>query len=169
MVWTIVRIIGRTGARSGSGVLGTPAPENLLANGLDDRPNNRVHDKKDKVRRWHKEGRYLIAHAHEGPMKGGSLPLIGFSWASAERSPPLLGVKDPRWHKEGRYLIAHAHEGTMKSGSPSTHWLFMGFGGAESAAPWLDGPGGEAPGLMRKSQNFSKSALTGWPCRAISS
>jgi hypothetical protein len=116
MVWTIVRIIGKTGARSGSGVPGTPAPENLLANGLDDRPNSRVHDKKVKVRRW---------------------------------------------HKEGRFLIAHAHEGTMKSGSPSTHWLFMGFGGAESAAPWLDGPGGEAPGLMRKSQNFSKSALTG--------
>ena len=32
MVWTIVRIIGRTGARSRSGVPGTPAPANLFLN-----------------------------------------------------------------------------------------------------------------------------------------
>jgi hypothetical protein len=45
-------------------------------------------------------------------------------------------VNDPRRIKEGRYLIAHAHEGTMEKRFPSTHWLFMGLGGAESAAPW---------------------------------
>jgi murein L,D-transpeptidase YafK len=39
-----------------------------------------------------KEGRYLIAHAHEGTMRSGFPPHIGFSWASAERSPPLLDL-----------------------------------------------------------------------------
>jgi hypothetical protein len=46
---------------------------------------------KSHVRRENKEGRYLIALAHEGKMKGGLPPLIGSPWASAERSPPLLG------------------------------------------------------------------------------
>ncbi len=40
--------------------------------------------------------------------------------------------------KEGRYLIAHAHEGTMGKRFPSAHWLVMGLGGSESAAPWVN-------------------------------
>jgi hypothetical protein len=48
-----------------------------------------------------KEGRYLIAHAHEGTMGSGSPPLIGWPWTSAERSPPLLGVNEPPRIKEG--------------------------------------------------------------------
>jgi hypothetical protein len=42
------------------------------------------HDKKVRERRWRKEGRYLIALAHEGTMGSGSLSLIGSSWASAD-------------------------------------------------------------------------------------
>jgi hypothetical protein len=42
--------------------------------------------------------------------------------------------------KEGRCLIAHAHEGTMKRGFPFAHWLSMGLGGSESAAPWMKAP-----------------------------
>jgi hypothetical protein len=45
---------------------------------------NREHDKKVKVRRRHKEGRYLIAHAHERTMKSGFPPLIDSPWASAD-------------------------------------------------------------------------------------
>jgi hypothetical protein len=37
--------------------------------------------------------------------------------------------------KEGRYLIAHAHEWTMGKRFPFTHWLIMGIGGSETAAP----------------------------------
>ena len=51
---------------------------------------SRMHDKKVKAARWHKEGRYLIALAHEETMRSGSSPLIGSPWASADRSPPLL-------------------------------------------------------------------------------
>jgi len=40
MVWTIVRIIGEAGERSRAGGP-PPPPAELLANGLDDRPNNR--------------------------------------------------------------------------------------------------------------------------------
>ena len=43
-----------------------------------------MHDKQAKERRWYKEGRYLIALAHEWNMKSGSPPLIGFPWASAD-------------------------------------------------------------------------------------
>jgi hypothetical protein len=50
----------------------------------------------------------------------------------------MAGVSDED-AKEGRYLIALAHEGTMGKRFPSTHWLFMGHGGAESAAPWVAG------------------------------
>ena len=41
------------------------------------RGGGRVHDKKVKEGRWTKEGRYLIALAHEGTMRSGSPPLIG--------------------------------------------------------------------------------------------
>jgi uncharacterized Rossmann fold enzyme len=44
-------------------------------------------------------------------------------------------VKAARCHKEGRYLIAHAHEGDNEKRFPSIHWLTMGLGGSESAAP----------------------------------
>ena len=36
-----------------------------------------AHDKKVKAERWTKEGRYLIALAHEGTMRSGFPPLIG--------------------------------------------------------------------------------------------
>jgi hypothetical protein len=49
---------------------------------------------------WSKEGRCLIAHAHEVTM-GCALPsLIGFPWASPERSPPLL----ERWRHALRMI-----------------------------------------------------------------
>jgi hypothetical protein len=51
------------------------------------------------------------------------------------RIPPLLEVEVARCHKEERYLIALAHGVTMGKRFPSTHWLSMGIGGAESAAP----------------------------------
>jgi hypothetical protein len=43
--------------------------------------------------------------------------------------------QEKRRTKEGRYLIAHDHEGTMGKRFPFTHWLFMGIGGSETAAP----------------------------------
>ena len=46
-------------------------------------------------------------------------------------------TKAPRWLKEGRYLIALDHEVTVRSGSLPLIGLFMGFGGSESAAPWV--------------------------------
>jgi hypothetical protein len=51
---------------------------------------SREHEKNVKAAPTPKEGRYLIAHAHEGTMRSGSPPLIGCPWASAVRSPPLL-------------------------------------------------------------------------------
>ena len=40
--------------------------------------------KKVKEGRWTKEGRYLIALAHEGTMASASPSLIGSTWASAD-------------------------------------------------------------------------------------
>ena len=52
------------------------------------------------------------------------------------RSNPKSGTAgENAMGKEGRYPIAHAHEVTMKRGFPFAHWLFMGLGGSETAAP----------------------------------
>jgi hypothetical protein len=82
-----------------------------------------------------KEGRYLIALAHEGTMGKRYPSTHWLSMGFGGRIPPLLVVNDPRANKEGRYLIAHAHEGTMGKRLPATHWLSMGHGGSASAAP----------------------------------
>jgi hypothetical protein len=64
-----------------------------------------------------KEGRYLIALAHEVTMGSGFPPLIGLPWTSADGFRRSLSAA-ARQIKEGRYLIALAHEVTMKSGFP---------------------------------------------------
>jgi hypothetical protein len=43
-----------------------------------------AHDEKSR------RGDLRIAHDHGKPMKGGLPQLIGISWATADRSPPLL-------------------------------------------------------------------------------
>ena len=54
------------------------------------------------------------------------------------RSNPKSGTAgENAMGKEGRYPIAHAHEVTMKRGFPFAHWLSMGLGGSETAAPWM--------------------------------
>ena len=50
-----------------------------------------------------KEGRYLIAHAHEGTMKSGSPSAHWLTMGIGGPIPPLLGVEVARRHKEGRF------------------------------------------------------------------
>ena len=119
MVWTIVRIIGRTGARSRSGAPGTPAPADPFQNQAEKLSEE---DRKGLVA-------YLL-HCLSGLPSGPDDAEVEKREAEMDSglvtpsaTPNFLSqkVNAPRWHKEGRFaqIFESSQLGYLRSGSES--------------------------------------------------
>jgi hypothetical protein len=96
-----------------------------------------ANEKRFAITHWQfmgtRRGDTPIRPVHGKPMERASPSLIGNSWASAERSPPLLDVLRPD-HKEGRYSDSPRPWEANEKRFAFTHWHLMDIGGSECRA-----------------------------------
>jgi hypothetical protein len=95
-----------------------------LSSGKCGRERIRLHDRKVNERSWHPEGRSLIALDHDEPMKSGSPPLIGSSWASADGFRRSLDEGGTR-HKERRHSCRRAEGKPMNKRLRHVPWATL--------------------------------------------